>query len=138
VVSVLLRWDNATAGRGVVRVWDAATGAARHTIDTGHPCGVGSVVIAPDGRWLASTGYSDVLGGSDDRVVRVWDTATGTPGHTIDTGHPCGVGSVVIAPDGRWLATTGFGDPVVRLWNRATGAARHTIDTGHPAARGRW
>jgi WD40 repeat protein len=60
--------------------------------------------------------------------VRIWDPATGTVRHTL-TGHPGGVRALVVAPDGSWLASGGYGGEV-RIWDPATGTVRHTL-TGH-------
>ena len=57
-----------------VRVWDAATGAARQTFK-GHTSFVRSVAFSADGALLASASY--------DNTVRVWDAATGAARQTI-------------------------------------------------------
>jgi hypothetical protein len=44
------------------------------------------------------------------------------------TGHTGGVGALVVAPDGSWLASASNG--VVRIWDPVSGTARHTL-TGH-------
>lgn len=58
--------------------------------------------------------------GSGDATARVWDTATGTPRHTL-RGHTGWVLAVSWAPDGSRLATCGM-DGSVRVWDPATGA----------------
>ena len=66
----------ASASRdGTVRLWDAATGAARQTLE-GHSAGVRSVAFSPDGNVLASA--------SDDQTVRLWDAATGAARQTLE------------------------------------------------------
>jgi WD40 repeat protein len=121
-------WLAAASDDGV-RVWDPVTGALRHTL-TGHTFGVTKLVVAPDGSWLASA--------SADGEVRVWDPATGATRYTL-TSHPRWVEALeawvavlealVVAPDGSWLASAGYGGEV-RVWDQVTGTARHTL-TGH-------
>src|SRR5262249_48146488 len=62
---------------GVVRLWDATTGAEVRKFH-GHEAPVNAVSFTPDGTALVSAG--------SDRTVRVWDIATGkerlpSPGH---------------------------------------------------------
>jgi WD40 repeat protein len=75
-----------------VRLWDAATGAAAHTLE-GHENAVKAVVFSPDGKQLASASY--------DRTVRLWDAATGAAAHTLE-GHK---GST-FPSDGAYLVTS--------------------------------
>ena len=51
-----------------MRVWDAVSGATRHTL-TGHTGAASAVAIASDGTWVASGGL--------DNTVRIWDPAAG-------------------------------------------------------------
>ena len=53
---------------GTVRVWNAATGRQVREL-VGHPGGVFSVALSPDGTRIVS--------GSGDKTLRVWDTASG-------------------------------------------------------------
>jgi WD40 repeat protein len=113
-------WLASASGDGTVRIWDPATGAARHTL-AGHTGGMGALVVAPDGSWLASARANG--------TVRISDSDTGAVRHTL-IGHICAVNALVVAPDGSWLASAS-GDGMVRIWDSATGATRHTL-TGHP------
>jgi WD40 repeat protein len=87
--------------------------------------GVVTLVVAPDGSWLASAGHG--------RKVRIWDPATGLLRHTL-IGHTGAVWKLVVAPDGSWLASAGHGRKV-RIWDPATGLLRHTL-TGDSVAVG--
>ena len=60
-----------------VRLWDAATGAARQTLK-GHSDWVNAVTFSPDGKLVASASY--------DGTVRLWDAATGAAHQTLE-GH---------------------------------------------------
>ncbi|MFF4427090.1 WD40 repeat domain-containing protein [Streptomyces sp. NPDC001549] len=100
---------------------DTPTPSLERTL-TGHTGLVNSVVIAPDGTWLASAG--------DDKLVRIWDRGSGTCTAALG-GHTGWVESVVIAPDGTWLASAGD-DALVRIWDRGSGTCTATL-TGHTA-----
>ncbi|MFG2821614.1 NB-ARC domain-containing protein [Kitasatospora sp. NPDC048365] len=78
---------------------------------TGHTADVKTVVISPDGTWLATAGY--------DETVRIWDPVTGTQTAVL-IGHSAWVLAVAISPDGTWLATAGY-DRTVRIWDPVTG-----------------
>jgi WD40 repeat protein len=58
----------ASTGRGLVRIWDVATGRELLTL-IGHRQGVTGVAWSPDGKRLVSNGVDD--------TVRLWDLATG-------------------------------------------------------------
>jgi WD40 repeat protein len=79
---------------GLVRVWDADTGADGPVLD-GHEESATAVTFSPDGARLAS--------GGADGTVRVWDTKTGEPVEVFH-GHTEPVWAVAFAPDGRVLS----------------------------------
>ncbi|KIX02554.1 uncharacterized protein Z518_08495 [Rhinocladiella mackenziei CBS 650.93] len=72
---------------------------------------VRSVAFSPDGTTLAS--------GSDDKSVRVWDSATGIQLEQFNS-HTDVVRSVSFSPDGTTIAS-GSSDTSVRVWDAATG-----------------
>jgi WD40 repeat protein len=74
--------------------------------------------VAPDGSWLASIRWTDM-------IVRIWDVATGQQ-RAVLTGHTALVTAVAVAPDGSWLAS-GSDDGTVRIWDAATGQQRAVL-----------
>jgi WD40 repeat protein/serine/threonine protein kinase len=104
---------------GEVKVWDAATGVERLSLQ-GHTNGVISLCFSPDGQRLAS--------GSGDTTVKVWNAATGQEVRTL-RGHTGIVTSVCFSPDGQRLASASI-DGTVRVWEAATGQEVRTLQ-GH-------
>ena len=77
----------------------------------GHARGVYSVTFSSDGR--------QVLSGSGDNTIKLWDTATGREVRTFSW-YVNGVTSVTFNLDGnRFLSSSG--DDTVKLWDAATG-----------------
>jgi WD40 repeat protein len=76
-------------------------------LDTGgHMAKVSDVVFTPDGRQLVSA--------SNDKIIRVWDLATGKSIRTIRgdvaPGSPGKIFAMALSPDGQWLAVAGWTD----------------------------
>lgn len=81
----------------------------------GHEGSVNALCFSPDGKTLVS--------GGDDKTIRCWDIATGTPG-AILTGHFAGVHFLRYSPDGSMLVSAG--DRSLRTWTPC-GAVRKTF-----------
>ena len=71
-------------------VVEADWNACLQTLE-GHSGSVRSVTFSPDGQRLAS--------GSDDKTVKIWDTASGECVQTLE-GYSNSVWSVTFSPDG--------------------------------------
>jgi WD40 repeat protein len=89
-----------------VRVWDAVSGAHKHSLE-GHTNNVNSVAISANCELIISS--------SDDCTVRVWNTVSGAHKHTLE-GHTHYVNSVAFSPNGGQIIS-GSADRTVRVWD---------------------
>jgi WD40 repeat protein len=81
---------------------------------------VSSVAFSPDGK--------QVVSGSSDMTVQIWDVATGVALQTLE-GHSDSVSCVAFSPDGKQVVS-GSRDKTVWVWDAATGAVLQTLE-GH-------
>ena len=83
---------------------------------------VWSVAFSPDGKQIVS--------GSNDQTIRVWNVATGEQCGEALRGHDSSVTSVAFSPDGKQIVS-GSDDQTIRVWNVATGEQCGEALRGH-------
>ncbi|MDB6068838.1 MAG: pknB 12, partial [Verrucomicrobiales bacterium] len=110
VTGKTVEWDVSTGQRGTVRFED-------------HRQPVSSLVVSPDGKWLAS--------GSREGMVRLSETAAGKE-VLMMTAHPDRILDMGFSGDGRWLAT-GSEDQTVGIRDMRDGRRLHEMP-GHSAS----
>ena len=86
----------------------------------GHTSAVRSVAFSPDS--------SEAISASDDKIVRIWDVASGVCLRVLE-GHTNRVWSVAWSSDGRQVIS-GSDDNTVRVWEAGTGKCLHVLE-GH-------
>lgn len=91
---------------GILKVWDARTGAARATL-TGHTGWVENCAISADGSLIVSV--------ANDKTIKGWDGHTGAERFTIE-GHLRTVSGCALSADGAVLATASQ-DKTLKLWD---------------------
>ncbi|KAJ2895688.1 general transcription repressor [Coemansia aciculifera] len=99
------------SGDRTVRIWSLETGKeiSKLSIEDMGPkdAGVTSVAFSPNGKLVAAA--------SLDKMIRLWDVASGQPLQRID-GHKDSVYAVAFSPDGQSLLS-GSLDKSLRLWD---------------------
>jgi RNA polymerase sigma factor (sigma-70 family) len=108
-------------GQRGIQLWDAMTGRLTGTV--GQHEGCCWVAFSPDGALVAS-------GRANDRVVRLWQVASGEELHSFKDADVA-----VFSPDGRCVASVSSYGGCVYLWNVTTGKrSGHCMDSGAKAA----
>ena len=103
---------------GEVRIWDVQRTPAKPiaTIQ-GHKDAILSVAFSPDGSTIAT--------GSYDKLVKLWDAATGKELRTLKE-HSDAVYGVAFLPGGQQLVS-GAGDRTLKIWDVQNGKRLFTI-----------
>ena len=91
--------------------------------DVGAELGLGhraccQIVISPDGKYLASGSYQN--------LVLLWDAETGELVRSFE-GHSDYVVSVAFSPDGNRIASGSY-DGTIRIWDKDTGKQARSLD----------
>ena len=92
-----------------------------HTLH-GHTSLVTSVAYSPDG--------SNIVSGSQDNTIRIWNATTGQSVASPFQGHTKPITSVAYSPDGTNIVS-GSQDKTIRVWNSRTGQSVADPFWGH-------
>lgn len=106
--------------RHLVKLFDPTTGREIATL-TGHRTWIESLAFTADGRTLIVAGAH----GHDSHRIYFWDVEQRRVLSWVD-GHPAGVWSATVSPDGQLLATAGR-DGTIKLWNVETRQLQRNI-----------
>lgn len=126
---------NGDQDKHIVVVFDVETGRSVSTF-TGHNStrtgpansrGIDCVVVSPDGRRIASTGWGS--------VVKIWETDTGRELASIN-GPGKRILGLAFSPDGSRIAGACDQPGALVIWNADTGRQLHLIETLAPWCTG--
>jgi len=101
---------------GVATICKAVDGTILSQVK-GHRDALYDARLSPDGRLLATCGY--------DRLINLWDVATGKPVRTL-SGHNGAIFRLALSADGLVLASVSA-DDTVKIWSVATGERLDTL-----------
>ncbi len=104
---------------GEVRVWSLDAQAERSVFGD-HADAIHAIAMHPDGKRIATA--------SADKVVKVWDWATGKVLQTLRD-HSDAVHGVAFHPGGKYLATCGS-DKAAKVWDLETGKRLYSVGAG--------
>ncbi|MEM9772418.1 MAG: WD40 repeat domain-containing protein [Cyanobacteria bacterium P01_D01_bin.73] len=102
---------------GVVKVWDAQTGAEVYHLQHKESSKFAEVNFSADGKLLASSSY---------RLITLWDVETGEELRTLENAGFIDSGRAIFSPDGKMLAA--FSEGTIKIWDVETGRVRGFID----------
>jgi WD40 repeat protein len=115
----------ASAGYGMVRLWDVASGEARPPLSEQGAGWVNALAFTRDGRTLIT--------GGDDKWLRLWDLPSGKQTRRLEVPEGL-VDAVSVSPDGKLVAAAGRSVPkgglCIHTWDLATGAPRASFGAG--------
>jgi RNA polymerase sigma factor (sigma-70 family) len=132
-----------TAEPGVIRAWDAASGAELAPVVRSADVRFHRAALSADGRLMATSGFFRITASdSADPWIRVWDVATGRQVAKVPA-HEHSISGLAFSPDGRLLASFRPNqpfrpipnerypqDPTIRIWSVATGRELRRLE-GH-------
>jgi len=97
---------------GNIRTWQFDGSTLRNPRTNVHSGGVLSLAYSQNGKWLASSGYTD-------NSIRIWDAKTGEELWSIENAHDKEIWSISFSPDDRLIASASF-DQTVKIWDTET------------------
>ncbi len=98
-------------GENKIRLWDPHTGEGKLTL-TGHKSDFFNLTFSPDGKTLVS--------GSEDGIIRFWDTHTGNQEYHTFIGHNGSTESFAFTSFGQTV-TSAYAYGTIRVWDTNTG-----------------